>query len=103
MCLPQELNCSSQGYAARFREGAGKVCGAISPGYAYPTWNRPGEVKRCVPNPKRIRMRRNPLEPQWPLAAHDLADCQGRGAVTSDQVNSSSPIPGHCRTGLMEM
>ncbi len=85
MSHPKELDYFTQGYvrplssyAEKFREGAGKVCGEISPGYAYLPCKRLSEVKRIVPDAKLFLMLRNPIEQQWSHAVHDLAYCQGR-------------------------
>lgn len=85
MSDPKELNYFTRGYAQplstyaeKFRPGVGKVCGEISPGYAYLPCQRLSEVRRIVPRARLILMLRNPIEQQWSHAVHDLAYGQNR-------------------------
>jgi Sulfotransferase domain len=64
-------------YADNFKDGANKVKGEITPGYAYIPVERIRFIHAIMPNVRLIFLMRNPVEQQWSFAVHQLIRIAG--------------------------
>ncbi|MEJ2008462.1 MAG: sulfotransferase domain-containing protein [Acidobacteriota bacterium] len=64
-------------YSDNFKDGANKVKGEITPGYAYIPLDRIRFIHVIMPNVRLILLMRNPIEQQWSFAFHQLVHIAG--------------------------
>ncbi|MEW6602780.1 MAG: sulfotransferase domain-containing protein [Nitrospirota bacterium] len=73
---------SLMSYSDNFKDGANKVKGEITPGYAYIPVSCIRFIRDIIPRVRLIFLIRNPVEQQWSFAVHQLA--RKYGTAVSD-------------------